>query len=406
LSQVLLPKREDNDQKRYLLYYPCFQTENELADQINRIRWYLPKQINYQIILPVTNELRRIKIESLKQPAFHRRIEEKGILDHVTLIDGKTVNSFIRKSKIVCVWKINRIWDLARFMDVLLKIRIVDPDFFLFAETHTYPAIYYYDLLPNKTRKDWRNESSDRFGVLYQRFSGAKKAFVFGTGPSINKAKGFSYNDGIRIICNSVVKNEELLKRIQPHFLVFTDSVFHFGVSKYSGDFAKDLLKAVKKYNTICITNQVGYAMMRLHFPELIPFLIAVPAKRFGPPNLLTPEKFLTRDYTNVLTRFMFPLAAGLSKNVVLLGFDGRNPQETYFWKHNPTTQYSENLDSTKLSHPAFFRDISYDNYYEKHCKALNTMIIRFEKYGVKAYTWTESYIPSLQSRFFEGTKS
>jgi hypothetical protein len=95
----------------------------------------------------------------------------------------------------------------------------------------------------------------------------------------------------------------------------------------------------------------------------------------------------------------MLPLAAGLSKEVIMMGFDGRKPDEDYFWKHNPATQYTGSMEGVYKTHGAFFKDISYEGYYEKHCSTLSKMLEAFEREGNRFFVWGNSYIPALKKR-------
>ena len=380
-------------------YYPLIESEKDLADVIGRISWYLPKASDANVFLPVADGLQNVLLENLPVPEYQRKRDSNGA--NLNLCCYQEIKALYAKADYLLFWKLTDLSDLLKFFPYYHRIRVVDPEFYLFTETHTYPALYWYDLIPSNTRQQWKKDSRDNLFQLFDKLQGRDKAYIFGTGPSIDYAlKLKNYDDGVRIICNSMVKNNQLLDRIKPNIIVFTDSVFHFGVSKYAEEFAEDVKKVVGKFECYCITNEVGYGMMRLHYPELAPYLIAVPALRFGKPLILTPQTHKTRDYTNVLTRYMLPLGAGLAKHIVLMGFDGRNPDESYFWKHNSTTQYTNQMDSTKLAHPAFFRDISYDRYYETHCRVLQEMIETFEAEGCLIESWTSSYMPALKDRF------
>jgi hypothetical protein len=197
-----------------------------------------------------------------------------------------------------------------------------------------------------------------------------------------------------------MVKNDKLLRIVRPSVLVFLDSVFHFGASEYAERFLKDVIKVFRQYKPFVITNKVGYALLRAHFPELHSHLAFLPAKRFGKPVILAKDAPKTRDYTNVLSRGMLPISVGLASKSVLLGFDGRSPNEDYFWKHNTKNQYVDSMNSTKKTHPAFFRDINYDKYYDTHCTMLKKEIEEFEKHNRTIVSWTKSFIPALGERF------
>lgn len=402
-SPNLLPMfPSKNGEFKVVLFYPEFESINDLEDQISRMKWYIPEIDKVRVMISVSEKLKSFDFTKLQIPFHHRNSLENTVVPEI--LDINELNDVLHRADIVCLWNAKKTFFKPLLFTNWSRIRIVDPDYYLFAETHSYPAILWYDLLSQNERNSILDASKENFLEMFNQLS-EKKSYVFGTGPSIKQALEYDFSDGIRIICNSMVKDDEMLEHIQPQVLIFLDSVFHFGVSKYSGEFAKDVLKVVRKYHPYIITNQVGAALMQSQYPKLREKIIAVPALRFGSPVRLTPETFYTRDYPNVLTRYLLPLASGLSNEVDLLGFDGRAPAETYFWKHNSSTQYGDKMDSTQLSHPAFFRDINYDGYYEKHCKVLHNMIKKFEKEGVSVHTLTQSFVPALSKRQQKGLK-
>ena len=279
------------------------------------------------------------------------------------------------------------------------RLRIVDPSYYLFAETHTYPGIFWHDLMGRREKEARRATYRRRLRELFAKLGAADAAFVFGTGPSIQRLGNYDVHSGVRIICNSAVRNQELLEAVRPQVICFTDSVFHFGVSDYAEAFLADLRVAAEAHDSWIVANEVGAALVAAQYPELAERMIGVPAVRFGPPRRVTPDRPGTRDYKNILTRYMLPLAAGLAREVRLLGFDGRAPDETYFWKHDAKTQYTDRMNNAKRVHPAFFRDIDYDGYYRAHCETLERMTTQFEAEGVRIAVLGSSHIPALASR-------
>jgi hypothetical protein len=378
------------------VFHPVFNEETSLADQYSRLCWYIPRMSGAKIYLPVHPSLRGVKLEELETPPYLRKPGHDR--PDVILCDEQVAGSFHSQARVICVWSANTRWmnTLWRF---LYKIRVVDPQYYLFSESHSYPAILWYDLMTGEQRSVWIKESNQVYQKMFAEHMDSDVSFVFGTGPSSQEISKMAFNGGVKIICNSMVRNRELLDRIKPSILVFIDSVFHFGASDYAARFLQDACAVILSHQVYAVTNQVGYALIRAHHPELKDFLIALPAKRFGKPVILTIDRNRTRDYTNVLTRCMLPIATGLSNKIVLLGFDGRKQEEGYFWKHNPNTQYTDSMESTKLAHPAFFRDIHYDRYYEKHCQVLENFVRLIEENGKSITTWTESYIPPLAER-------
>lgn len=399
LSQVLrgMIFLDGNAKQKRIVCYPVFTDRKRLLDQINRINWYLPTGSNVEIYIPITAELSDVLLEEYTPPKYHRVPPSKGAKK--VFITEKDVKKHIKKATIINVWDMKSDWfKMSNWR--IDKVRIGDPDFYLFAETHTYPGLVWHDLWAVDKKRHEIKKSKDLFSKMRRELTHYEKVYIFGTGPSIEGAEKRDYSDGIRIICNSIVKNKQLLDHLNPHIVCFTDSVFHFGVSSYAGEFAKDLIRVIKKHNCYGITNQVGYAVMVANYPELEGKLMCIPAKRHGGPNILSEKNYHTRDYANILTRYMLPLAGGLAKDqIVLQGFDGRNPDENYFWKHNENNQYVDEMESTQVLHPAFFRDISYSEYYDKHCHNIELIVKLLENQKKRVRVIGNSYIPILMER-------
>ena len=107
--------------------------------------------------------------------------------------------------------------------------------------------------------------------------------------------------------------------------------------------------------------------------------------------NLLSPNT------SNVLTEFMLPIASLLAKNIYLGGFDGREKNETNFWKYSKKT--IQTLDEHKDNHPSFFYDRSIKKYYRTHISILRKQIHALEKKGYVIGNITNSNIEILKER-------
>lgn len=401
LSQVVFSKfRVSSKSSRQIriVYYPAFDSYLELADQINRLKWYVPNSEGLEVWVALKDNLLDIELGNLPLPTYQRK-SPQGHKPNIKFCSLQKLDGILSNSNVVCVWKT----DIVNWKNILphwTRVRIIDPNYYHLTEAITYPGLYWYDILDPSEKANLNINSAKLLKELFTKYGGADKTYLFGTGPSSKYIEDYNYSDGIRIICNSMVRNDKLLEHIRPQILTFTDCVFHFGVSKYAGEFANDVMKTVENYGCYCITNQVGYALLLAHYPELKNNLIGVPAIRFGRANALTPDFIRTRDYSNILTRYMLPLAVGLSLKTILIGFDGRKPGLNYFWKHNPDIQYVDIMDTPKIAHPSFFKDMDYDEYDTSHRKILENMLSVFEKKGHTFEVRTQSYIPALRKRY------
>lgn len=233
--------------------------------------------------------------------------------------------------------------------------------------------------------------------------SSACWAVLAATGPS---ADGFDYSScrqaDLRIICNSAVRDEALLAAMHPNIVCFGDPVFHFGPSEYASAFRADLARA-------CAVLPDLVAVVPEHFRELL--LTHLPQLRrrvYGLTLASVPrgipdrrQSAATRRTGNVLTQHLLPVALQFSpKRLSLIGCDGRKRSERYFWSHGKAVQYSDHLmNSVFEAHPSFFRDVSYANYYKRHCDELEGWVRLAESQGASVDTLTPSFIPVLKTR-------
>lgn len=232
---------------------------------------------------------------------------------------------------------------------------------------------------------------------LSQHRAGAS-AFVMGTGPSAALVDPAAVTAEVRILCNSAVRNVDLLTRLRPTHVVFADPVFHFGPSSYAAAFRDDLRAALAHGDFQVVVPEHSASLLLAHLPEVGDRLLALPTG--GDWNIPSPADPRVRDSGNILTLFLLPLAFALADHVDVAGCDGRQPVENYFWKHNPGTQYSQQLmDDVFEAHPGFFRHRSYTDYYDRHTAQLEELIRIGEARGKTVRGTTPSWIPALSSR-------
>lgn len=227
------------------------------------------------------------------------------------------------------------------------------------------------------------------------------EAFLFATGPSLDAAWKRKYpEDSVRVVCNSIVKNQKLLEHIRPNLLVFSDDVFHFGPSEYAARFRSDAVKTVEAYPE-CRLAVPDYALdlMLTHYPTLKNRTIGVsftPERTWKAPTPNAPSVPATG---NILTQFMMPFVAMPGRTVRIVGADGRNPDETYFWRHSGNNQYDDLMWTVKKCHPSFFSENNYRDYYDEHCSLLKSQVEWLEQMGCSVRALTKSFIPALAER-------
>lgn len=228
----------------------------------------------------------------------------------------------------------------------------------------------------------------------------SRSAFILATGPSALAVDLKKVDADLRITCNSAVRNMERIREFRPNVIACTDPVFHFGPSRYAAEFRRDLLRAVEEVDALVLSGHDFAGPLLNLVPELHERLVVIPTQQGGPWRWPTDRNPTVRLATSVLTNLMLPVALMLADTISIAGADGRQPTENYFWKHNPSLQYSDELMQTVFdSHPAFFRDRDYEDYYEQHCADIEALIELGESSGKTIVGAAPSWIPALRAR-------
>ena len=98
-----------------------------------------------------------------------------------------------------------------------------------------------------------------------------------GTGPSLAKAIDYEWNNGYRIVSNTIVRDPILWEHIKPHFFVAGDPIYHFGHTEFSSRFRNDLLDRFKKLPAYFLYPAIYDFIVRREFYEFLEWLIPIP---------------------------------------------------------------------------------------------------------------------------------
>ncbi len=386
---------------RRVIYYPVVTDEKVLADLVNRAAWYLPDFAfsQVEIVIPVDVRITKRDVAFLRAPAEQQRYIKR--LTNIKLVSEEDLS--LRLADIILVWDKNKLFDM-QVLPHIARTEIVDPTYYSTVESEVYRSLC-YRALEQEEKRLIVELSKVNYQSLINKNSGYDKAYIFGTGPSLDQAVEFSYSDGFCVVCNSIVKNKALLQHIKPQLLVFADPVFHFSPCLYSAEFRKLMLEAIKEFDCYIMLPERSVPLYLAHYPELENKIIGMPVCG-GNYNFPSCEKFYVRGSANILTLFMLPVASAVAEEIYIIGADGRKPDEKYFWKHSSSSQFDDLMQSVFDTHPSFFRDRVYTDYYKQHCDFLEGLIHYGERLGKKYYTLTPSYIPALECRLAKGEKN
>jgi hypothetical protein len=417
-----------------IAYYPVVEDIATLADIVNRICWYIPQKdqiFNASINIPVTANLLNIQLDSLPTPKSQKRYISKSENIHFIGDDNK----FLKSADVILLWDSKRKYSIPILKNIY-KVKIVDPAYYFSVEAETYQRLF-YTILNATQKEDFTKKSIDNFSRLLSEVSQFKKGYVFGSGPSLEKyGFNFDYSDGFRIVCNSIVKNEDLFEYIKPHVLAFGDAQHHASPCIYASTFRQNVLTAQDKFNFYIFTKDYFYPLLVIHYPEIrhriigieapgvwdlsiseilrmvllkphkIPWFDKIPGhdEEF---NFPTPQKFFLRSAGSILPSYMIPLASTVCTNVFILGADGRDPNgrkpdDTYIWSYSSSCQYDDVIMQTAFeTHPSYFRDRPFTEVMDRYAEIYELLLKFGENSGKKYFALTPSFIPALSARQF-----
>lgn len=388
-----------------IVFFPAIPDAETLGDLYRRALWYFgPVQERFgKVVLPVTFDWNgKIEIPdylSPDAPSASRRHEEFEVRRTGSFKDGQKL---IADADIVMVWD-SKFWDPPESLKEYGVFRRAGRTFFnVDRNRFSREASSWLDVprLLGACAQPVINECRAKFRTLSDKLGGAQRAYVFGTGPSLAELDQLELGDGIRVVSNSVVRNVELMTKLNPAIVCCGDPVFHAGCSNYAADFRGYLLEAMEKFPIYAIVPITHYPYYRQIFPdEIFDRIIGVPIGKLGHFNFNLEKEFKVQQTGNILTMLMLPVAATIVREVRVAGCDGRADKgQNYFWSHHSPSQIEERLDDAKLAHPGFFK-ISYTDYYDQHCEMLESLFRSGEYQGKIFRNVTTSHIPALKSR-------
>jgi len=371
---------------------PKIDNEKELVDIVNKLAWAFPYKDDLKIYVSVDKKLLNFDFSQVKEIPYQRIYLNKNI-SHIKLVD-----KIIKNVDLVLIKEAKYLLKENPF--ILYKTEIIDKNYFSTTEGGLLQSGY-YRTFTKVEKKSYEELSIENYKKMLSLHKNKTKSYCFVTGPSFDRYKNFSFEkDSFKVICNSIVKNDEFLEYIgKPDLLVFADPVFHFSPNEYSAVFRDKVLEVVSKYKCFVMVPEYTVPLLLAHYPELKDIIIGMKHQN-GDFNFPTPEKFWIKSSANILTLYMLPVASAITDEINILGADGRNPNEKYFWQHSKSAQFSDLMQTVFETHPSFFRDRDYKDYYEEHCEFMKNLIEYGEKQGKKYYSLTRSYIPVLKERF------
>jgi len=392
---------------RRIYLYPKFSTQEQLDDVLARIAWYFAPflkdiaSINLWAAagLSLTGDVSDkfdpeiSPLKAVMAPLFdvcHDDSQDRALQD----LDSS--------SDILLVWQKDAA-NSAILRDTVARMRAagryfeVDPE-----KNRSEGSLYLWAGLKGFTdQQKLAEECRQKFLTFVEKIPRRDRCYVFGTGPSLSKfAQTHLFSDGICLATNSMVRNKELLNKLDPIAIVAADPIFHAGCSRYAAAFRQNLREVMTTRNCFFFTALRDYPIYLSYLPESVrDRVIGVPFDAKIPYNVDLLKNFCVNPKANILTLLLLPIAGTISKEVAIVGCDGRPLKEKeYFWGHDKASQFNDEMENIKKVHPGFFA-IDYNDYYLDHCKTTETAVTALEDSSRRVVSLTKSYVPVLAAR-------
>jgi hypothetical protein len=249
-------------------------------------------------------------------------------------------------------------------------------------------------------------EASKRRFLDFERQNGLrafKKCYVFGTGPSLARAIEKDWSDGVRVVCNTIVRDHDLWHHIQPHIIVAADAGYHFSFTDHACAFRSDLKKRLTETDAIFMYPDEFDVVVLREFEGLEDRLVPVPQGDFQDLVHDLHENFAFPELHNILPR-MLSIACALSQEIGLWGFDGRAPDDQGFWKNASGQSYPEHMQGLRDAYPAFFNEQIPDNDGQRYIRqsfgeALEQCLSEVEERGTQFVMMHDTWTDTLRKR-------
>ena len=381
-----------------IVYYPEFDSQEELASHYYRACWYFPAQNNHcaKVHLYKTSDItlgsRPQHMGSSRAPTDHIRIQTN--LSKIT--------KDAENAAVVLLWKkCDSEW-MNRLQRKGVKVINIDTNDESAAEYGRYCDLIWRYFKTEEEKKKIIQESYNRF-VCYAdqiRAKGWKTGCVFGTGPSLETAEQFDFSNCVCVVCNSIVQNEKLLSHIKPQFVTAGDVVSHLGVSLYAETFRNDLIRYLKNSEAYYLTTApFGYLLLE-QCPEIADKVILA-EQVMDEPNYDLIRLFGLPKLDSTFNIHMLPIIHTFCDNIFILGCDGKSKTRSNedFWAHAQDAQNFELVRSGHICHPTFDRNRKKNTYHRYQDSVLYSVSEGEKRHGKRYYTLQQSYIDALENK-------
>ncbi len=402
-----------------ILFFPSYQDRSRLIDEIVRSIWYfepLSDQMERLFFMYRGQDLTTEDVDNLLSNIFDHvpdyfdpilaewALRWKGKIEIFNDPEGRLENTWDHKTAGVLIWEILDSPRQAVFDELSIRVGAfyTSVDIMNHMGEAANRLLFVRKLVSPERVEAINQRSKNALEELHAHVAG-RQVYAYGSAPSISQLVNadFDFGDGVHMVCNSMVRNTELMEALKPKIIVCGDPVFHAGPSRYAGEFRRELNEVVKRYDAYLVTLLDFIPSFQTCLePDLHDRVIGLTLHDESEFSFNLCDNLEVKSTENILSMMMLPLAFSLTDDVRILGCDGRPfVQDGYFWKHDKKSQFDEYMEEIKKVHPGFFQR-DFNAYYLSHCRVLEDILQQGERSGKTVNMITPSYIPPLAKRY------
>lgn len=360
--------------------------QERLVIQANKIHWYLSRVFKKELHFFSDSHL------------LNTALENKG--NQITVSNAMLSDVILVFDHSLLVSKLPTLW---RYLS---KVYLIDSSIGI-TDIRMWNMVV-KEVLGGDTLHSIENIYKQNLTKAKTLFKDRSTAVGIGPGPSIDCVKSIPKEEMtermVKVACNSVVKRLDLIEELGGiDILVFGDPIYHFSGAPYADVFRAHLTSLFDSGHRFFIVSPFYLSIYLFNqFPLLRDWLIGVPSDNNIEFNLNYNERFVVRGTDNILTFLLVPTLCSFAKEIYLVGFDGRNPEDAKnnkLWAYGKNAQLSDALvDGLKKYHPNHLK-VEEEKYYVKHVAVVSEQLDFAESKGFEFSVIGNSYIPPLKTR-------
>lgn len=356
---------------------------------------YIYPPINKPSVLKELDEQFDMLVPNLKDCGIKAEVISESKVKLTNLFPVNGIDSITKYDLIL-------VWDKSRLEDEVLHLNenvyCIDPEFFIFIDIRILLRINYV-LEGAGERQKYIAASKNNYKQFVKKYKG-NVAYVFGTGPSCEEGAMINYEEAsVRVVCNGMIYNNELMEKIKPNVYAIADENF---MTINCKQWIDNIYTYISENDCIFIVPNILGAVLIKRYPELINKLVRVSCDTN---KINFPSEYnlsVYRKAYNVITLIAIPVASYISNKIYIMGCDGIKQLEdnmfgNTYWAHEEKVNFEQ--QNPNIMNLFEGDKENEEEYYLKHICYFTEILEYGERLGKEYISCATSYIPALQKR-------